>query len=209
MITQIRKMIFKIFKKIIPVIYLEEELIRQKTLLCLQNSTIGENSYFLAGAKVSNLQNNSQKIVIDENTSIRGELLIFAYGGEIQIGKYCYVGDHSRIWSGEKIVIGNHVLIAHNVNIVDTNSHEIPHIERAERYKDLITKGYPKTKASIKTSPIIIEDYAWISFNAIILKGVRIGKGAIVAAGAVVTKDVPPFTLVAGNPAVVVKQINP
>jgi acetyltransferase-like isoleucine patch superfamily enzyme len=104
-------------------------------------------------------------------------------------------------------VVGNHVLIAHNVNIVDTNSHEIPHIERAERYIELITKGYPVEKASIQTAPITIEDYVWISFNATILKGVTIGKGAIVAAGAVVTKDVPPFTIVAGNPAVVVKTL--
>jgi acetyltransferase-like isoleucine patch superfamily enzyme len=81
-------------------------------------------------------------------------------------------------------------------------------LERADRYIELITKGYPTDKASIQTAPIIIEDYAWISFNATILKGVTVGKGAIVAAGAVVTKDVPPFTLVAGNPAVVIKTLD-
>lgn len=57
------------------------------------------------------------------------------------------------------------------------------------------------------TSPIIIKDHAWISFNAIILKGVTIGKSAIVTAGAVVTKDVPDFTVVAGNPAKIVKYL--
>lgn len=55
--------------------------------------------------------------------------------------------------------------------------------------------------------PIIIGDDAWIGFNAIILKGVTIGEGAVVGAGAVVTKDVPPYTVVAGNPAGVVKKL--
>lgn len=113
----------------------------------------------------------------------------------------------SKIWSGESIKIGNNVLISHNVNIIDSNSHELNYLERADGYVNLITKGHPKEKGSIKTKPIVIEDYAWINFNSIILKGVTVGKGAIIAAGSVVTNDVPPFTLVAGNPAVIIKKI--
>ena len=64
-----------------------------------------------------------------------------------------------------------------------------------------------KERGNIITAKIVINDYAWINFNSIILKGVTIGEGAIVAAGAVVTQDVPPFTLVAGNPAKVVKKL--
>ncbi|NVO02172.1 MAG: hypothetical protein HXX09_05670 [Bacteroidetes bacterium] len=67
--------------------------------------------------------------------------------------------------------------------------------------------GIRKEKENIITAPIIINDFVWINFNAIILKGVTIGEGAIIAAGAVVTKDVPPFTLVGGNPARVIKQL--
>ena len=59
----------------------------------------------------------------------------------------------------------------------------------------------------ISKAPIIIEDDVWISFNATILKGVTIGKGAVVAANAVVTKNVEPYTVVAGNPAVLIKKI--
>ena len=55
--------------------------------------------------------------------------------------------------------------------------------------------------------PIVIKDKAWIGFNSIILKGVTIGEGAIVGAGSVVTKDVPPYTIVAGNPARIVREI--
>ncbi len=163
---------------------------------------------FLEGAKVLNFQNNITKISIKNNTRIRGELLVFAYGGKISIGENTYIGEGSRVWSGDEVIIGNNVLISHNVNIVDTNSHEINHIERTEGFINLLKSGHPKQKGSIITKPIIIEDYVWISFNVIILKGVTIGEGAIVAAGSVVTKNVDPFTLVAGNPAVFIKKLN-
>ncbi len=164
-------------------------------------------SRFYENAIVYNAINDSSKIVIGKNTHIRGELLVFKYGGEIKIGDDSFVGEGSRIWSGDSLIIGNNVLISHNVNIVDSNSHEINHIERAERYIELISNGSWKTKGSIVTSPIIIKDYAWISFGVTILKGVTIGEGAIVAANSVVTKDVPDFTMVAGNPAKEIKKL--
>jgi acetyltransferase-like isoleucine patch superfamily enzyme len=90
---------------------------------------------------------------------------------------------------------------------MDTNAHEIDATERAARYVDLINNGSWADKGDVLTAPVVIGDYVWICFNAIILKGVTIGEGAIVAAGAVVTKNVPCYTLVAGNPAIVIKEI--
>lgn len=168
---------------------------------------LGKDSQLYIEARVFNFQNKINKIKIGNNTHIRGELLVLASGGEIEVGDNSFIGAESRIWSGKKIKIGSHVLISHNVNIMDTNSHEIDHIERAEEFKKLLKFGHPKVQPSVITNEIIIEDYAWINFNAIILKGVTIGKGAIVAAGSVVTKNVPDFTLVAGNPAKVIKQL--
>jgi galactoside O-acetyltransferase len=57
--------------------------------------------------------------------------------------------------------------------------------------------------------PVKIEDKVWIGFNSIILKGVTVGEGAIVGAGSVVTKDVPPYTIVAGNPARIIRELTP
>jgi len=64
-----------------------------------------------------------------------------------------------------------------------------------------------KDWSQVKIAPVRIEDKAWIGFNAIILKGLTIGEGAIVAAGAVVSKDVAPYTLVGGNPAVFIRTL--
>lgn len=173
---------------------------------CIKSIT-SDQAVFYSEAKVYNLQNDPKKIHVGKNTHIRGILQIFAYGGEISIGDNSYVGDNSRIWSGENITIGNNVLISHFVNIIDSNSHEIDFKERAEATMNLFKVGHPTSKGSILTSPIIIEDYVWISYNVSIMKGVRIGMGAIVAAGSVVTKDIPPLTLVAGNPARVIKSL--
>ena len=169
--------------------------------------TIKDSARLYEKAEINNFQNDERKIIVGEETHIRAELLIFKYGGEIIIGDNCYVGESTKIWSGEKIVIENNVLVSHGCNIIDTNSHEIGAEERMNRYKCLLQNGHWETKGNIKTDPILIKEYAWISFGTTILKGVTIGKGAIVGAGSVVTKDVPDWTIVAGNPARIIREI--
>ncbi|MFT5914979.1 MAG: acetyltransferase-like isoleucine patch superfamily enzyme [Flammeovirgaceae bacterium] len=110
--------------------------------------------------------------------------------------------------SGVSVKIGNHVLVAHNVNIIDTNSHHIDYMDRARAFEDLLSVGPAKENTGIVCKPIVIEDNAWINFNSTILKGVRIGKGAIIGPNSVVLDDVPPFCFYAGNPAKFIKKIN-
>ena len=174
---------------------------------CKKDVTFDKGVSFTSSAKVQNISKDKSKIIIQKNALIEGRLVVFGNGGSIKIGMDSYIGSGSNIWSGEKITIGNNVLISHNVNIMDTNSHEINHVERIENYKKDRIQGYSKEKRNVLTSEIIIEDYVWISFGVTILKGVTIGKGSIVAAGSIVTKDVPCFSLVAGNPARVVKEL--
>jgi acetyltransferase-like isoleucine patch superfamily enzyme len=156
---------------------------------------------------IDNLSRQPENIILGNNTNIKGELGVFKYGGKIIIGENGFVGEMTKIRSGESIVIGDNVLISHGVNITDSSAHEVDHLERADSYVSLLKVGHPSDKGSVQTAGIIIEDYVWINFNAIILRGVHIGKGAIIAAGSVVTKNVPPFVLVAGNPAKVVKSL--
>jgi acetyltransferase-like isoleucine patch superfamily enzyme len=202
------RLLQRLFFKIISPSLIEEKLNRIKILRCTSLVTMSDRAYFYEQATVSNFQNDKSKIQIGINTHIRGDLIIFGYGGNISIGNDSFVGENSHIWSGDKIEIGNDVLISHNVNIIDTNSHEIDALERRQGTLQILYKGHPKDKGTIQTKPIKICNHVWINFNSIVLKGVTIGEGAIIAAGSVVTKDVPPYTLIAGNPAIVIKKLN-
>ncbi|TXH30779.1 MAG: acyltransferase [Cyclobacteriaceae bacterium] len=207
MIQAIRKVCFFIFRKLIPVHWLADALREESLALAKNNAVLHPQAKLTNGARILNLQDHPEKIYIGANSMICGELQVNAYGGSIHIGDNTYVGEYSRIWSGDKITIGNNVQISHNVNIIDNNTHSLNSEERKEEYRQIITAGKILQKDNIAAAPIIIEDDVWISFNASILKGVRIGRGAVIAAGAVITKDVEAFTVVAGNPAVVIKNI--
>lgn len=100
-----------------------------------------------------------------------------------------YINSNTIINVSEKIHIGKGAAIAENVIIRDSDTHKI--------------LSNPNHKMTL---PIIIEDNVWIGMNAIILKGVTIGKGSIIAAGSVVTKDIPAHCLAAGVPAKIIKE---
>jgi acetyltransferase-like isoleucine patch superfamily enzyme len=171
--------------------------------------SISSESKLYEKVKIINMQNSKEKIVIGKHTHIRGDLVVFASGGRISIGDYCYIGEDSKIWSQDEIEIGNNVLIAHNVNIHDTNSHPINFIERRKDYSEIISSGFSKKNESIICKKIIIGDDVWIGFNSIILKGVEIGARSIIASGTVVTNSIPADVIVAGNPAVIIKTLDP
>jgi acetyltransferase-like isoleucine patch superfamily enzyme len=99
------------------------------------------------------------------------------------------------ICTAERIAIGDNVTVGANTTIIDTDFHPLDPKVRRLRPQDA------------RTAPIIIEDDVFIGMNSLILKGVTIGKGSVVGAGSVVTKDVPPSVIVAGNPARVVREL--
>jgi acetyltransferase-like isoleucine patch superfamily enzyme len=173
----------------------------------LKKLSIFKHAVFHKEAKVINLQKNKQLITVGDHTHCRGELFIFAHGGKIEIGEYCYIGEYSRIWSACKITIGNRVLISHGVNIHDNNAHPIDAKARHLHFKTIIESNHPTTNLDLQERPVFINDDCWIGFNSTILKGVTIGEGSIIAACSVVTKDVPPYTLVGGNPAKFIKNL--
>lgn len=161
---------------------------------------------FWFGSRIVNGRTLPEFIKIGSNTVVRGELFVFAHDGCIEIGRDCYIGENTKIWSADEIKIGDQVLISHNVNIHDTNGHPINSTDRHEHFTKIL-KGHPKTDIDLISHPIRICSKAWIGFNAVILKGVTIGEGAIVGASSVVTKDVPAWTIVAGNPAKIIREI--
>lgn len=149
-----------------------------------------------------------QRITIGKRTTIRGQLFVFPHGGSITVGEWCFVGEGAKVWSSKGITIGDRVLISHNVNIHDTNSHSIDHRLRHQQYQEIVLSGHPSNAPGILDGPVSIGDDAWIGFDATILKGVSVGQGAIVGARSVVTEDVPPWTIVAGNPARTVRVLD-
>ena len=146
------------------------------------------------------------RITIGDNCTIIGRLEVQG-DGEIRIGNNSCVYHDSIVGSVASIRIGDCVGISNHVHIYDNNNHPTDPVER----RKMILGGFGGEAHSwihSKSAPIVIEDDAWIGEYSAILKGVTIGRGAIVASHAVVTKDVPPYTIVAGNPARVVKKID-
>jgi acetyltransferase-like isoleucine patch superfamily enzyme len=166
-----------------------------------------EGAFLSHTARIRNALGDSNQIVIGANSHVRGELMIFAHGGRIMVGEWCYIGVGTRIWSGASIDIGNRVLISHSVNIFDNLTHPIRAADRHVQARQIFTTGHP-SDISLDDRPIRIGDDAWIGACAIVMRGVNVGRGGIVAAGAVVTKDVPAYSIVAGNPAVVVRELS-
>lgn len=160
----------------------------------------------MAGARlylscsINNRQPRSS-IVIGCESRILARFETYRHGGKIIVGDHCFIGQNTYLWSASEIRVGNRVLISHDVNIHDTNSHSLSAARRHEHFKDIFSRGAPIALDDIPTRPIMIEDDAWIGFGATVLKGVTVGRGAIVAARSLVTKDVPPYTIVAGSPA--------
>lgn len=145
-------------------------------------------------------------IAVGANSHIRGELLLFGHGGNITIGEYCYVGHQTRIWSGKEIHIGDRVLIGHLVSIMDNLTHPLDAAGRHAHYRAIVHGGHPRD-IDLGDAAVRIEDDAWICAHAVIMPGVTVGRAAIVSAGSVVTHDVPPGKIVAGNPARIIADI--
>ena len=174
---------------------------------------------FIEVGKNSNIQNcrlefrssiEKKYFIVGENALLNGTYIFENEYGKISIGNNTYIAGGLFI-SIHEIEIGNDVMISWGCTFADHNSHPVNWEERKE---DIINRNSGindgsmdkyKDWSKVISKKILVKDKAWIGFNAIILKGVTIGEGAIVAAGSVVSKDVPDFTMVGGNPAKFIK----
>jgi acetyltransferase-like isoleucine patch superfamily enzyme len=161
---------------------------------------------------IRNPVENKKYLIIGENCLINFSFVFEKQEGIVTIGNRTFLGGGMCVCIDE-IHIGNDVMISWGCTIVDNNSHS--HIWK-ERENDVIMwkKGIDENKigkykdwSNVKKSKVTIKDKVWIGFNCIILKGVTIGEGAIIGSGSVVSKDVPDWTIFAGNPAGLIRQI--
>lgn len=151
----------------------------------INNISVGRYLQVAKGVHIS--RRKGSKIVMGHKVKLYHDVGIYLDSSEasIIIGDKTYINRRTELKCQKSIKIGSECAIAWDVTIMDTDYHSVD------------GKNF--------TSPVNIGNQVWIGCKTIILKGVNIGDGAIVAAGSVVTKDVPPCTIVAGNPAVVIK----
>lgn len=152
------------------------------------------------------LRTQRGRVRIGSKSLINCKFLFDHPAGRISIGDRCFIGA-STLVCHTGISIEDDVIISWGVTVVDHDSHSIDWIHRASDVSDW-TQGH-KDWTHVSVMPVKICRKVWIGFGASILKGVEIGEGAVVGACSVVTRDVPPWTVVAGNPARVVRSLSP
>lgn len=131
-----------------------------------------------------------------ENIVIQRNCLI-SHPSKVEIGSDVYIGSNCKIYSVGGLTIENGVVLGSNITVLTTN----------HNYNSVGVKTLPYDQSNID-KPVLIKEYCWIGLNSLILPGVVLGKGAVVAAGSVVTKSVPDRAIVGGNPAKIIRYRN-
>ncbi len=170
----------------------------QRIATCGKNLSVGSDSYCTSPSK--------QQLIIGDNCDLAGSRFYVIENGKIEIGSNTTVRQNSKVSSVNSVKIGSHVIISNNVDIYDHNSHPTDPEARFEMCENGFY-GELWSVARAPNAPTVIEDNVWIGEKSAILKGVTVGKGSIVASHSVVTKSVPEYSVVAGNPAKIVKSL--
>jgi acetyltransferase-like isoleucine patch superfamily enzyme len=145
------------------------------------------------------------RISIAQGATVEAHIAAERPGAIVEIGMNAFIGA-SAIACADHITIGRRVLISWGCAITDHDSHSLDWRTRrqdAERW----ARG-EKDWSSVPVAPVAIEEDAWVGMHAVVLKGVTIGARSVVAAGSIVTHDVPPDVVVAGNPARIIRRLD-
>ena len=165
------------------------------------NVRVGANTVITADYAFKRFRTKEpEALVLGAHCTMDGVHFALGERGRLQIGDYCYFTNAVLLCELE-VRIGRYVVIGWNTTVADSDFHPIG---PAERIADAIAcspLGQGRPRPSIAMKPVIIEDDVWIGPNATILKGVRIGAGAVIEAGTLITRDIPAGARVLGNPA--------
>ena len=208
--TELIKIILKkIFNYLIPKIKTSDLNKKDSIYVKIGKNNILENFEL----DIKNPVKNKIYITIGNDSIIAGRYVFENGNGKVTIGDRTFIGGGLFVSIAE-IEIGSDVMFSWGCTVIDNDAHSLKWQDRINDVKDWkrgIDEGIIgkyKNWANINEAKITIKNKVWICFNSIILKGVTIGEGAVIAAGSIVTKDVPPFHLVGGNPAKIIKQLD-
>jgi acetyltransferase-like isoleucine patch superfamily enzyme len=143
-------------------------------------------------------------LILGDDVLFEGDIGFLRDNARVEIGSRSYFA--SLITCAESVRIGNDVLIARGGYIADHGAHAL---EFQARSNDVVNwiQEQKKDWSGVPISPVTIEDKVWVGWGVTILHGITIGEGAVIGANSVVTRDVPPYTIVAGNPARVLRKL--
>lgn len=174
---------------------------------------LAESVYLHPAVHIVGEGNLQRRITIGDLSCFGGSIHLETPQAEVHVGQRCAID--AQLVSACGITIGSDVLIASGTLIQDHDGHSTEWDQRkndvmAHRHERLgLDDGqqYHKDWSVVAKAPIVIQDKVWIGIRTIILKGVTIGEGAVIAAGSIVTNDVQAWTVVAGNPPQTVRDL--
>ena len=147
------------------------------------------------------------RIQVGRDSIVDGRLVTEAPDAEIRIGSNTSIGGETLLAAVKSITVEDDVLISYQCIITDSDNHNVSYSRRKHDLHEWMAGRHDWTK--VNTAPVRICRGAWLGARTIVTKGVTIGEGAVCGMASVVTKDVAPYTIVAGNPARVIRELGP
>lgn len=196
------------------IVFFRKYRLKKKLKKIRKHTQIGNSHFFeMFSINLTKPVMDKKYVTIGDNTILDCLISFESSTGEVVIGNNVFIG-RSKLICKSKIEIGDNVFMAWGTYVYDHNSHSLDYREREKDINQQLLDYRSgqffienKNWEVVDTKPIKICSNAWIGMNCIILKGITIGEGAVVGAGSVVTRDVPAWTVVGGNPAVVIKKL--